>query len=31
MKNINKIVIPQQIINTMETSNDPWGIRDKKS
>ncbi|TDB49224.1 helix-turn-helix transcriptional regulator [Photorhabdus khanii subsp. guanajuatensis] len=31
MENINDIVISPQIINTIEVSNDPWGIRDKKS
>ncbi|NHB87124.1 helix-turn-helix transcriptional regulator [Photorhabdus tasmaniensis] len=31
MENTNKIAIPQQMINTMEISNDPWGIRDKTS
>ncbi|RAW68985.1 helix-turn-helix transcriptional regulator, partial [Photorhabdus sp. S14-60] len=27
----NKLIISSQVINTLEQSNDPWGIKDKNS
>ncbi|MCE1645012.1 helix-turn-helix transcriptional regulator, partial [Enterobacter hormaechei] len=27
----NKLIISSQVINTMEQSNEPWGIKDKNT
>ncbi len=31
MSKINKLTISPQVINTLQQSNDPWGIKDSSS